>query len=60
MANPRTVEQIQRDRIRKYTELLKIEYRLMRKVAPCPPTRIRDRARQSSDSRDFLRDAALR
>ena len=60
MANPRTVEQIQRDRIRKYTELLKIEYRLMRKVAPRPPTRIRDRARQSSDPRDFLRDAALR
>ena len=59
--NPRTVEQIQRDRIRKYTELLKIEHELMRKVRPPSAlTRLRDRAKQSIDPRDFLRDAALR
>ena len=62
MAKPRTVEQIQRDRIRKYTELLKIEYRLMSKVRPPRAlTRIRERARQSSDPRDSsFRDSALR
>ena len=60
MANPRTIEQIRRDQFLKATELLKIEHELMRKVAPRPPTRIRDEARQSSDPRDFLRDAALR
>ena len=61
MSNPRTVEQIRRDQVRKYTELLKIEHELMRKVRPPSAlTRIRDRARQSSDPRDFLRDAALR
>ena len=61
MSNPRTVEQIRRDQVRKYTELLKIEHELMRKVRPPRAlTRIRDRASQSSDPRDFLRDAALR
>ena len=62
MAKPRTVEQIQRDRIRKYTELLKIEYRLISKVRPPRAlTRIRERARQSSDPRDSsFRDSALR
>ena len=60
MAKPRTIEQIQRDQFRKAKELLEIEHELMRKVAPRAPTRIRDEARQSSDPRDFLRDAALR
>ena len=62
MAKPPTAEQIQRDRIRKYTELLKIEYRLISKVRPPRAlTRIRERARQSSDPRDSsFRDAALR
>ena len=61
MSNPRTVEQIRRDQVRKYTELLKIEHELMRKVRPPSAlTRIRDRAKQSSEPRDFLRDAALR
>ena len=60
MAKPRTIQQINRDQFRKATELLKIEHELMRKVAPRAPTRIRDRASQSSDPRDFLRDAALR
>ena len=60
MAKPRTAEQFRRDRVRKYTELLKIEHELMRKVAPRPPTRIQEGARQSSDPRDLLRDAALR
>jgi len=60
MAKPRTIEQIQRDQFLKATELLKIEHELMRKVAPRAPTRIRDEAKQSSDPRDLLRDAALR
>ena len=61
MAKPRTIEQIQRDQFLKATELLKIEHELMRKVRPPSAlTRIRDEARQSSDPRDFLRDAALR
>ena len=61
MANPRTIEQIQRDQFRKATELLKIEHELMRKVRhPSALTRIRDRAKQSIDPRDSLRDAALR
>ena len=61
MSNPRTVEQIRRDQVRKYTELLKIEHELMRKVRPPSAlTRIRDRAKQSIDPRDFLRDADLR
>ena len=60
MAKPRTIQQINRDQFRKATELLKIEHELMRKVAPRAPTRIRGRARQSSEPRDFLRDAALR
>ena len=58
--NPRTVEKIRRDQFLKATKRLKIEHELMRKVAPRPPTRIRDEARQSSDPRDLLRDAALR
>ena len=61
MSNPRTVEQIRRDQVRKYTELLKIEHELMRKVRPPSAlTQIRDRAKQSSDPRDFVRDAPLR
>ena len=61
MAKPRTIQQINRDQFRKATELLKIEHELMRKVRPPRAlTRIRDRARQSSEPRDFLRDAALR
>ena len=60
MANARTIQQLQRDQIRKATKRLKIEYELMRKVAPRPPTRIRDEARQSSDPRDLpLRNWAL-
>ena len=58
--NPRTVEQIRRDQFLKATKRLKIKHELMRKVAPRPLTRIRDRERQSSDPRDVLRDAALR
>ena len=58
--NPRTVEQIRRDQFLKATKRLKITHELMRKVAPRPPTRIRDEARQSSEPRDLLRDAALR
>ena len=59
--NPRTVEQIRRDQFLKATKRLKIEYRLMSKVGPPRALiRIRERARQSSDPRDSLRDAALR
>ena len=60
--NPRTIEQIRRDQFLKATKRLKIEHELMRKVRPPSAlTRIRDRAKQSSDPRDLpLRDAALR
>lgn len=62
MAKPRTFAQIERDQIRKTTELLKIGYRLMGRVGPPPsPTRIQDRTRQSSDPRTLPhRDSALR
>ena len=50
MTKPRTIEQIQRDQIRKTTELLKIGYRLMWKVgAPPIRTRIQARTRQPSN-----------
>lgn len=62
MAKPRTIEQIQRDQIRKTTELLKIEYRLMWKVRlPRIPTWMRDGTRQSSNPRTLpARDRFLR
>lgn len=62
MNKPRTIQQIERDQIRKTTELLKIEYRLMRKVRPPRiPTWMRDGTRQSSNSRTIpARDRYLR
>ena len=62
MNKPRTIERIQRDQIRKTTELLKIEYRLMWKVRPPRIlTWMRDGTRQSSNPRTLpARDRFLR
>ena len=52
MAKPRTIAQIQRDQIRKTTELLKGTFRLMARVGPPRSlTRILDQPRQSGDPR---------